>query len=150
MQTKNKGFTLIELMIVIAIVAILASIALPSYNAYVQRGRIAEAPGVMANFRVQMEQFFQDSLNYGVATTSPCGVANPIAPAARFFTYNCVVGATNQTYILTATSAVSQGLGPAGAYVYTVNQANARTTTRYNNIAQTATCWLTSPSDSCQ
>lgn len=145
MQTKNKGFTLIELMVVIAIVAILASIALPSYNAYVQRGRIAEAPGVMANFRVQMEQFYQDSRNYGVAAGA-CGVANPVV---RFFTYACVVGATNQTYILTATSAANQGLGPAGSYVYTVNQANARTTTRYNNIAQTATCWLTSPSDSC-
>lgn len=145
MQTKNTGFTLIELMIVIAIVAILASIALPSYNAYVQRGRIAEAPGIMANFRVQMEQFYQDSLNYGVAGGA-CGVANPVA---RFLTYVCLVGTTNQTYILTATSAANQGLGPAGSYVYTVNQANARTTTSYNNIAQTATCWLTSPSDSC-
>lgn len=148
MQTKNKGFTLIELMIVIAIVGILASIALPIYNDYVRRGRIAEAPGIMANFRVQMEQFYQDSRNYGVAGGA-CGVANPIPPAVRFLGYACVVGATNQTYILTATSAANQGLGAAGAYVYTVNEVNARTTTSYNGTAQTATCWLTSPSDIC-
>ena len=147
MYTKIKGFTLIELMIVIAIVGILASIALPIYNDYVRRGRIAEAPGVMANFRVQMEQLYQDSRNYGVVPA--CGIPDPAAPAARFFMYRCVSANTGQTYILTATSLADQGLGPAGAYVYTVNQANIRSTTRYNNIAQTATCWLTSPSDSC-
>ena len=144
MQTKNNGFTLIELMIVIAIVGILASIALPTYNAYVQRGRIAEAPGIMANFRVQMEQFYQDSRNYG--TGGNCGVADPAPPAVSFFTYRCVSANAGQTYILTATSAASLG---AGAYIYTVNQTNTRATTFYNFRPQVANCWLTSPSDSC-
>lgn len=49
---RAQGFTLIEVMIVVAIVAILSSIALPSYTEYVQRGRLVDAHAALANARV--------------------------------------------------------------------------------------------------
>ena len=148
MQKSSHGFTLVEVMITIVIVAILTSIALPSYTEYVRRGRIAEAPGTMANFRVQLEQFYQDNLNY-TGVGGACGVPNVLL---RYFNYTCVPAAAGgQTYVLTATSNAGQGLGPVGAFTYTVTEMNTRATVRFDNVAPAvaATCWLTRRSETC-
>ena len=69
---SNSGFTLIEVMITVAIVAILAAIAVPSYNEYVQRARITEATSALADMRNKMEQYFQDN-----RTWTPGGGIDP-------------------------------------------------------------------------
>ena len=75
----NAGFTLIEVMIVVAIIAILAAIAIPNYTAYVQRSRLTEATSKLSDLRTKMEVFFQDNRSYG---TSGCGVpSRPATPA---------------------------------------------------------------------
>ena len=146
MKKRNEGFTLIELMVTVAIVAILAAVALPAYTDYVKRGKIVEAPSNLANFRVQMEQFYQDNRNYGTANGA-CGVA---VPTNKYFTYTCVVGTTNQTYTATAQSKANVGLGVANAFTYTLTETNAKATTKFDNVTQTGKpCWLTSKADSC-
>src|SRR5690606_1858627 len=62
--TENRGFTLIELMITVAIIAILAAVAVPSYQDYVRRGKVTEATATLAQFRIKMEQYFQDNQTY--------------------------------------------------------------------------------------
>lgn len=57
----DGGFTLIEVMIAVAVVAILAAPALPSYRDYVTRGNIPEATSRLLTKQVQMEQWFQDN-----------------------------------------------------------------------------------------
>ena len=54
---QNKGFTLIELMIVVAILGILAAVAIASYNAYVRRSRNAEATAILADIRLKQEAY---------------------------------------------------------------------------------------------
>ena len=57
------GFTLIEVMITIAVIAILAAVALPNYVEYVTRSRLVEAKTNLSDMRTRMEQFFLDNRN---------------------------------------------------------------------------------------
>lgn len=132
-----QGFTLIELMIVVAIVGVLASIALPAYNDYVRRAAVQESFSELANWRVRMEQFYQDNRNYG-AGGGACGVAHAGQAGAKF-NYGCATP-DGQSYVLTATGAVN----PASGHVYTVNQANQKATTSFKGSSSGAQCWLVS------
>ena len=141
---KQKGFTMIELLVVVAIIGILAAIALPLYSAYVVRGKLAEAPTDLATFRVQMEQYYQDNRAYGTAGGS-CGVT---APTGTYFTYSCAMGATTDSYTATAES-VSGALGSAGDYTYTVDSNNNQATTKFAGTSVSYSCWITKAGDSC-
>jgi type IV pilus assembly protein PilE len=136
----GSGFTLIELLVVVVIIGILASIAIPSYSNYVVRSKLTDATAQLAEYRVRLEQYFQDNRNYGTAS-STCGAA---APTSTYFTFACTVGAAPaDTYTATATSKSGQGLGTAaGDYAYSLTQANARATTKFNGSAVTKSCWL--------
>ena len=65
MYTKNKGFTLIELVIVVTIIAILSTIAYPAYNEQMRKGRRAEAKSALLNFASLQERFRSDNGYYG-------------------------------------------------------------------------------------
>ena len=105
---QQRGFTIIELMIAVAIIAILAAIALPAYEDYVRRAKLTEAFTALADFRVRMEQFYQDNRRYDGGGLDGCGAA---APNSKAFTFGCVPGlAPSQTYTITATGITNQGL----------------------------------------
>ncbi len=138
MKTQ-KGFTLVELMIVVVVISILASIGIPAYNSYVTRGKLVEGTSALSDARVKMEQFFQDNRTYdaGGGTTCP-----PAIPAATTnFTYACS-GLSATAYTITAT-----GTGGLSAFVYSIDQANTKTSnTPWGNGA---TCWIMKEGDAC-
>jgi len=139
---KPGGFTLIELMIVVAIVAILATIALPSYNQYVVRGKLTEAYSNLLAIRVQSEQWFQDNRTYA---GMPCSTTNN-----RYFSYGCSnLSAT--TYTVTATGIAATDVA---GLAFTINQANGRATVvtapaSTKGWAGNATCWIVRKNGSC-
>ncbi len=141
----QKGFTLIELMIVVAIVAILASVALPAYQEHVLRGKLIEATSNLSNFRIRLEQYYQDNKNYG-SSAAACGLAAPTAPIAKYFTYSCNWGAggTNQTYTVTATGVATEG---TGGFTYTIDQANTKTSN--TTWGTSNTCWVVKKGGGC-
>lgn len=139
---REAGFTLIELMIAVAIVSILAAVAYPQYTSYVTRSRLAEATGTLSVTRVRMEQYFQDNRNYGA---SGCGVT---MPTGDYFTYTCAWGSTasNQSFVLTAAGKASAGMD---GYAFTVNQDNLQRTTAFTDATVPVNCWLRRAGDTC-
>jgi type IV pilus assembly protein PilE len=137
---NGEGFTLIEVMIVVAIVAILAAIAIPAYSKYIIRSKITEAVNNLADYRVKMEQYYQDNRNYGTGTT--CGVTYS-ANSQKYFAISCAASNSAQSYTLTAGSKVGVGLGAANDYSYTLTETNAKATTIYKGVTQSGkACWL--------
>lgn len=139
MNKRPSGFTLIELMIVVAVIAILAAIAVPSYSDYVKRGKIPEATTALASFRSQMEQSYQDNRVYGV---SSCAIT---MAAGKNFNYTCALG-TDQDFIATAT-----GTGPMLNFTYTIDQLGKTQTTSVPAGWGTApiNCWVTGKGGVC-
>lgn len=133
MKTMQRGFTLIELMIVVAIVAILASVALPSYQDYVRRGIIQEGTAALAQGRVTMEQWFQDNRTY-VGASCPSNT--------KYFTFAGCDAATATVFTITAT-----GSGSVSGFSYTINQNNVRTSaTLWGN---STSCWVNRKGGQC-
>lgn len=140
---RNHGFTLVEMMIVIAIIGILTAIALPNYNEYVLRSKLIEASSILTDLRTRLEQYYQDNRAYGDTAATTCGVTAPAALNTapwnnKYFTVACVTSNSGQNYVLTATS---QGL--SAAFVHTLTDANVRATTTFGGVAQVGkNCWL--------
>ena len=121
----SKGFTLIELMITVAIVAILATIAYPNYRNYVIRGQLVDATNGLASLRANMERYFQDNRTYvpTVPFPNPCSADSTIGK----FTIQCVTSdGPPPTFAATATGIAGSNVD---GFVFTVNQSDVETTT---------------------
>ena len=70
-MTSKKGFTLIELMIVVAIIGILAAVALPAYQDYTARAQASEAVSLTAGIKTGVAEFYQSEGGYPTASTTP-------------------------------------------------------------------------------
>ncbi len=151
MQTRYassvaQGFTIIELMIAVAIVGILAAVAYPSYQQYVVRGKFAEATSRLAGDRVKLEQFYQDNRTYAdFAGVCVAGATRAAMPAGEHFDYACSIAADGQTYTLFAT-----GRGATAGFEFTIDQSNNRRTTLVPaDWVASANCWIQRKNGTC-
>lgn len=138
----QKGFSLIELMIVVVIIGILASLAIPAYSDYVVRSKIPDATSALAAKRVSLEQFYQDNRTYLGATA-----CNADSVTSKYFVFTCPVQTAN-TYTLEA-----EGTDSMQQFVYTIDQSNIKLTTDapagWAAATMPATCWITKKGGAC-
>jgi type IV pilus assembly protein PilE len=119
---RSAGFTLIELVITMAIIALLAAIAYPSYHNYVLRGQVVNATDGLSAVSANMERYFQDNRTYLAAN----GFTPPCATAATYGTFS-----VSCPTVLTATTYTLQAAGSANTagFTYTIDQAGNQTST---------------------
>lgn len=138
--TAQRGFTLIEVMVVVAVVAILSAIALPSYSEYIKRGQIVEGITPLADMGAKMEQFYQDNRTYSNACES--AIAAKPADTARF-AYQCSTQASS--YSIRAT-----GQGSMNGFVFALTHEGQRyTTSTPPGWTAGSGCWSTRKNGSC-
>jgi type IV pilus assembly protein PilE len=135
----ESGFTPIDTMALVAVVGILAAIGVPNYSRHVVRGHLVEAGNALSEYRVRMEQFYQDNRTY--AKAGMCGQAVPTN--LDNFVIACAIAASGQAFTATAT-----GAGSTAGFVYTINQANVRSTTALPShwgtlSAEAGSTWVT-------
>lgn len=141
---SQRGFTLIEVMIVVAVVGILAAVAYPAYADFVLRGRIVDATNELSALRADMERHFQDNRTFNTAGEfiSPCLTPRTVGS----FTISCQGngGALSaQAYTL-----VAVGTGAVQNLVYTLDQSASRATTA-GPFGACAVEWLTKRGQPC-
>ncbi len=150
MNRSAKGFTLIELMITVAIVAILASIAYPAYQDQVRSSRRNDAQGVLTSFALAMERFYTSNNTYLGAAGTQLVPANSGAPwifateapldgATKYYNLTIKTGATKTTYTLVATPKGAQ----AGNGNMELDSTGAKRWDRDNNgsFSTSEACW---------
>ena len=125
-------------MVAVVIVAIVAAVALPAYTSYVTRARLSDAYDGLTNYRLRMEQAYQDTGNFGGAG---CAVAVPAA--TRYFAFSCTLANGGMTFVATASSTAAMP-----GYAFTVNDDGTQATTAFPGAtALPAQCWLSRNGD---
>ncbi len=101
---KLAGFTLIELVVVIAIIGILAAIAWPTYLDQIRKSRRSTAKAALLDVAARMEQYYLDNKSYNIANLTSIGLADPYtSPDGGWYGITAAVTTTPPGYVLTAT-----------------------------------------------
>lgn len=139
-HNDQRAFTLMELLVTVAIIGILSAVAIPAYSEYVTRGRIPDATARLATLQVQMEQYFQDNRTY---VGAPACSAD--SSSSKNFDFQCSDGTSVSAYVLTAT-----GKDAMSGFTYSVNQANVKATSSVpSGWTSSSSCWVTKKDGTC-
>lgn len=134
-----KGFTLIELMITVAVIAILAAVALPSYQRYVARTQRAAASACLVEMGQFMERVYLTNLRYDQNAGAATALPNTDCRDRTSARYTIALAAVAQrTFSLTATPQGAQATIDAGCGTLSLNQAGTRGVGGNDSVAH---CW---------
>lgn len=134
---KQSGFTLMELVIAIAIIGILSALAVPGYYSYVHKATRTDATSELLIDAAKMEQYYSQNNTYAGATLANIQ-ANATTTNGTYAIALSNLSAT--TYTITATATGSQ-LGDSNCRTFVINESGTRTATNSSGGDSTALCW---------
>lgn len=137
MHKRSTGFTLIELMIVVAVVAILAAVAFPSYTAYVKRSIRAEAQAYMESVAGRQQQYLVDTRAYATLTQMNALIAAPTRVSAAYTIAMPDPTSSPMAFTMTLTPGTNQASDTCGTL--SINQSGTKTATK--NGSAVSGCW---------
>lgn len=139
--SSQTGFSLVELMVAVAIAAIIAAFALPAYRDHLIRSYIPDASSALQLTALRLEQYYQDHRSY--RNGNQCGVA---LPASQRFDFSCTSADDGQSFLLTAT-----GTAAMDGFTFTIDQQGQTRTTSLPEGWGTAPleCWITKRGSRC-
>lgn len=132
---RNKGFTLIELMITVVVVGILATIAIPSYNGYVIKTNRTEGKALLMEVMQKEEKYYNERNNYTTTLTQLGYSASPIISEKGYYSVAAAVASTTDNIILQATPIGNQATDSDCGIL--ILSSNGQKTTSTNN----SKCW---------
>jgi type IV pilus assembly protein PilE len=124
---RRRGFTLIELVVTMAIVAILAMIAIPSYNSFMMKGRRASAQSFLMDVAQREQQYLLDNRSYG--SLAQLNLPTP-SDVDQFYTVT-VVPTAGPPPTFTVTATPKAGTAQADDVTLTINEQNSKTPAGY-------------------
>ena len=133
---KSLGFTLIELMIVIAIVGILAAVAYPAYTDSIRKARRVDAMNNLLRYQIAQEKYRASNPNYAASVTDLGAGASPVTSSEGYYSISIAAGADATSYLIqaapkTGTDQVNDDCG-----TFDLNQDGPDFSTNAN-----ASCW---------
>ena len=131
MRRSNRGFTLIEIMIVIAIIGIVLTISIPSYNEYVKKGRRAEVVSLLSEQAQSLERFYTKNNVYTGITGLSAG--------NDFYTLTPTI--TDQTFLLTAARKAGTAMATDKCGDFTLTNTGVRSMNNATTGLTTKDCW---------
>ncbi len=132
MHLRQKGFTLVELMITTAIIGILSAIAYPSYTQYVLRANRADAKAILTESAQFMERYYTTNTSYASATV--LSAVSPKGATGTRIKYNITFSVAPTATVYTLSAAPANGQTADSCGTLTISQTGAQTPT-------TAGCW---------
>ena len=141
MRKIAKGFTLIELMIVVAIIGILAAIAYPNYTEYVRRTHRAEIASLLSEQAQALERFYSRTGQYTDVAAAGGNPAVTLTLSAGNGFYTIAPGRAAQSFAMTATPVATSVMRNDRCGVFTLNQMGVTGNTGLANGTTTRECW---------
>lgn len=141
---RQRGFTLIEVMIVVVIVAILAAVAIPSYQDSVRKTRRADAKEALMRIAALQERYFFTNNQYGTLAQLGLTSTTKVSSQEGFYEVEIITtpGCTNTKTCFTLQAvAVGAQLGDTRCRTFTLNHVGKKAAATSGGVADTGICW---------
>ena len=134
------GFSLVELMVTVAILAVLTAIALPSYRRYVLQGNRTDAIKALAFYQQALERCYSQNFSYVDAVPTPCASAPGTTTNTTNNDYKLTFAINAANYVITAKT-INNQVADTQCKTFTMTQAGLQTAQDTSGNDQTQACW---------